>query len=340
MKAAVLREFGGPEVLKLEDVATPEPGPGQLVLKVLASGTNRLEHYLREGTVTRELALPHVLGSDAAGEVAVVGEGVTGFTVGDRVIPLPGFPLDSTDDARPMSAAPSYAIGGIAAWGTYAEYVKIPAKWTVHDNTGYAPEHVATLPMVLTTAVRAVREVGAVTQSDTVLVHAGASATGSMSIQVAKALGARVITTVDDDEKTKTARSAGADEVIDVRTSDFVTSVQDWTGGRGVDVVVDNLGGTVLPQSIDATRPLGTVVSMGFVTGLDVTFHIRNFFFAQKRLLGSLMGDDADLAWGLEQVTAGTIKPVLDRALPLAEAARAHQLMADNATRGTVVLVP
>lgn len=340
MKATVIRSFGGPEVLKYEEVATPRPGPGNLLIRVVASGVNRLEHYLREGSVTRELKLPHVLGSDASGVVAEIGAGVSGFAVGERVVPMPGYPLDGSDDAAlPISAAPSYVIGGILRWGTYAEYVEVPAKWVLKDETLLAPEEVATLPMTLITAVRAVRTVGAVTDGSSVLIHAGASGTGSMNIQVAKALGARVAATVDSDEKGELALALGADFVIDVNRTDFVAASREWTDGRGLDVVIDNLGGRVLPKSLSSVRPGGTVVAMGFVDGLDVTIHIREFFFTHKRLLGTLMGDVADLQWGFDMVKRGRIRPSLDRALPLEDAAEAHRLIAANKVRGNLVLV-
>jgi NADPH:quinone reductase len=341
MKAAAFRRFGGPEVLEYMDLPTPEPRPGNVLVKVLASGVNRLEHYLREGSVLPDLKLPHVLGSDAAGEVAALGVGVQGFKPGERVIPMPGYPLDSDDERfAPLSAAPSYAIGGIVNWGTYAQYVEIPARWLVRDDTGLAAEQLAALPMVLITAVRAVKVVGGVRLGDRVLVHAGASGTGSMNLQVARALGARVAVTVDDDEKAGLARSLGAELVVDVRSRDLVKDVLDWTGGKGADVVIDNLGGDVLQKSLDATRVNGTVVAMGFVAGVEVRFHIRNFFFTHKRLLGTLMGDAADLQWGLQQVKAGRIRPLLDRSLPLSAAAEAHRLIAANAVRGNLVLVP
>ncbi len=341
MKAAAFRDFGGPEVLDYVDLPTPEVHPGNVLIKVLASGVNRLEHYLRSGTITRDIKVPHVLGSDASGVIAALGADVSGFAIGDRVVPMPGYPLDpDDDDFSPMSAAPSYAIGGIANWGTYAEYIEVPARWVLHDDTGRTPEEVATLPMVLVTAVRAVKSVGGVTAGQHVLVHAGASGTGSMNIQVAKALGARVATTVIGEEKAELARKLRADLIIDVDTSDFVAAVRDWTDGRGADVVIDNLGGDVLARSLDATRVGGTVVAMGFVAGEEVRFHIRHFFFTHKRLLGTLMGDVEDFRWGLEQVKTGRIVPLLDRAVPLAEAAQAHRLLAADEVRGNVVLVP
>jgi NADPH:quinone reductase-like Zn-dependent oxidoreductase len=340
MKAAIFREFGGPEVLKYETVPTPSASPGHVVVKILASGVNRLEHYIREGSVVRDMPLPHVLGSDAVGRVVDVGAAVRDFVVGDRVVPMPGYPLNPADDFVPMSAAPSYAIGGIVNWGTYAEYIEVPARWLLRDETGMPAEQLATLPMVLVTGVRAVKVVGAVKAGDHVLMHAGASGTGATNIQIAKALGAHVATTVDSDEKARFSRSLGADLVIDVRHKDFVAVTREWTGGRGLDVVVDNLGGDVLARSLESVRTCGTVVTMGFVAGLEVKFHIRNFFFTHKRLLGTLMGDAADLQYGLDLVKAGRVRPLLDRALPLSEAAESHRLVADNKVLGSLVLVP
>jgi NADPH:quinone reductase-like Zn-dependent oxidoreductase len=266
---------------------------------------------------------------------------VTAFKTGERVVPMPGYPLDPNDDRHaPLSAAPSYAIGGVVNWGTYAEYVEVPAKWVLPDDTGLEPEQLATLPMVLVTAVRSVKTVGGVKAGDRVLVHAGASGTGTMNIQVARALGARVATTVQGVAQAKLAAGLGAELVVDAQARDVVKDVLDWTDGRGVDVTIDNLGGDVLQKSLDATRVSGTVVAMGFVAGVEVRFHIRNFFFTHKRLLGTLMGDVADFRWGLQQIKAGKIRPLLDRVLPLAEAAEAHRLLASNAVNGNLVLKP
>lgn len=340
MQAAVIRGFGTPEVLRLEQVEVPRPSPGDVLIKVLAAGVNRIEHYLRGGSVA-PLTFPHVLGSDAAGVAIEVGADVTRIGAGDRVIPMPGYPLERTDaGVRPISAAPSYALGGIAAWGSYAQYMVVPERWVLHDRTGLAPEAVATLPMALVTAVRAVKVVGEVKAGDRVLVHAGASGTGSMNIQIARALGARVATTVDSADKAELARSLGAELVVDVRKRDFVPAVREWTGGRGADVAIDNLGGDVLQQTLNALRPLGVLVAMGFVAGEHAAFHVREFFFAHKQIRGTLMGDVADLEWGLELVADGRVKPLLDRALPLAEAAKAHRLIAANEVRGNLVLLP
>jgi len=341
VKAAVIHGFGDPDVLKYEDIDTPKPGKGQILIKVLAAGINRMEHYLREGSVVPEFPFPHILGADASGEVAELGEGVTGFEIGERVIPMPGFPLKEEEyDIHPSPMAPSFTLPGLGRPGTYAQYIEIPAQWVLKDTTGLKPEEVATLPMSLATAVRAIKEVGEVKAGNKVLVHSGASGSGTMMIQVAKVLGAQVATTVRDDNKGEAAKKVGADLVINMRKEDFVARVKEWTGGLGVDVVIDNLGGDVMAKSIDAVRPMGIVVAFGWVAGTEVKFDIRNFFFTAKQLRGSMGSDIADLKWGLEHVRAGSIKPLLDRTLPLSQAAEAHRLISSNQVTGNIVLLP
>ncbi len=341
MKAIVIHEFGDFDVLKYEDIATPKPKAGHILIKVLAVGVNRLDHYIREGSIAPELPFPHILGSDAAGEVAELGEGVNDFEIGERVIPAPGFALNAEDDdIRPAITAPSFALPGLGTWGSYAQYMEVPARSVIKDHTGLKPEEVATFPVPLATAVRAIKVIGEVKSGDNVLIHSGASSSGSLQIQVAKALGAKVATTVRDDDKGKYAKSMGADLVINTRKEDFVEAVKEWSGRDGADVAIDNLGGDVLPRSIDAIKPFGIVVIFGFVAGIESTINIQNFFFAQKQLRGSMASDLEDLEWGLEQVRAGRIKPSLDHTLPLNQAAKAHQLVATNKVMGTIVLLP
>jgi len=341
MKAVVIHEFGGVDVLKFEDIDTPTPMPGHVLIKILATGVNRFDHYIREGSVAPELPFPHILGSDAAGEVAELGEGVVNFQVGERVVPMPGFPLKEAEyNIHPSATAPSFVVLGLGAQGTYAQYIALPACWVLKDISGLKPEEVATLPVPLGTGVRSVKVVGEVQAGDKVLVHAGASGSGSLQIQVAKALGAEVATTVRDDVKGKYTKSLGADLVINTKKEDFVERVKQWTDGRGVDVVIDNLGGAILPKSIEAAKPLGIIVVFGFAAGTEVSFDVRNLFFAQKQLRGSMACDKEDLEWGLQQVRAGKIKPSLDHTLPLCQAAQAHQLIATNKVTGSIVLLP
>lgn len=341
MQAAVIRAFGGPEQIQIEDMAVPHPGSGEVLVKVLAVGINRLDHYVRLGHINPSLAFPHILGSDAVGEVVELGADTSRFSIGDRVITMPGYPTDPKEkDIRPVTTAASYAIPGAHISGTYAQYIVVPEAWLLRDTTGLPVEQIAALPVSLLIAIRSVQIVGEVKANDQVLVHAGASSTGMMSIQVARALGARVATTVLDDASAALATNLGAELVINTSQENFVEALHNWTDGRGVDVAIDNLGGSILAQTIEAVKPRGIVVAMGFMAGTEVTFDIRNFFFAQKQLRGTLVGDIEDFAAWLDPIKDGKIKPVIDSILPLSKAADAHRRIADPDVRGSIILLP
>jgi NADPH:quinone reductase len=335
MKALVLDRFGGPEVLKIVDIPDPKPSKGELLVRIQAVGLNRLDHYIREGSVVDELPFPHVLGSDAVGIVEAVGDAVDSFKVGDQVIPMPGYPLDVEENGgEVLSASSSYGIRGLAVPGTYAELMVVPAKWTLPAPIQMSAVDLATLPMALLTAVRAVRSVGEVNEHSTVLVHAGASGTGSFAIQVVRALGARVAATVRTPKKAGFVKSLGAEEVF---TGEGIEdAVRSWSGG-GVDVVIDNLGGTSLAQSLDMTKPMGKVVLLGNILGLHSTVAVRSIFFSQRQIRGTLMGNMADLQWGLEQVSTGKIKPTLDQVFKLDHGSRAHERLAAGDAIGNMV---
>lgn len=341
MKAAVIRSFGGPEQIRLEEIPTPVPGPGEVLVKVLAVGINRLDHYVRLGHIAPALSFPHILGSDAVGEIVELGAGVTHFKIGERVISMPGYPTNPAEASiRPVTAAASYSIPGIHIPGTYAQYIVVPQAWLLRDTTGLPAEQIAAFPVALLIAIRSVQIVGEVKAGDQVLVHAGASSTGIMSIQVARALGARVAVTVQNESSAELAASLGAELVINTSHEDFVAALSQWTGGRGVDVAIDNLGGDILARTIAAVKPLGIIVAMGFMAGSEVTFDIKDFFFTQKQLRGTLVADIEDFAAWLAPIKDGKIKPVIDSVMPLSQAAEAHSRIASNQARGSIILLP
>ena len=312
MKAAVIHEFGDANVLKYEDIEAPTPKSGHILIKVLAAGVNRLDHYIREGSIVPELPFPHILGADAVGEIAQLGEGVTDLQIGERIIVAPGYPQKKEETKiRPTIFASSFALPGLHISGTYTQYMEVPAYAVVKDETGLKPEEVATLPVVLATAVHAVKEIGRIKKGDKVLIHSGASGSGSMLMQVAKAFGAEVAATVRDDNKAEFAKKLGADLVINTRQEDFVQQVKDWTGDLGADVVIDNLGGDVLAKSIEAAKPRGVIVAYGFAAGPQVGFDIRQLFFTEKKLRGSMASDIEDLQYGLQLIKEGQVRPVL-----------------------------
>ncbi len=341
MKATVIHGFGDFDKLEFVDIKRPNPKPGYVLVKVLATGVNLLDHYIREGSIISELPFPHILGADAAGEIAEIGEGVGSLEIGQRVIVAPGYPQKEEEtNIRPTIAAPSFGLPGLHISGTYTQYMEVPAYAIIKDETGLVPEEVATFPVPLASAVHAVKGVGEVKAGDTVLIHSGASGSGSMQIQVAKALGADVASTVRSDAKGEFAKTLGADLVINTRNEDFVESIKTWTQGVGVDVVIDNLAGEVLPKSIEATKANGVIVAFGFAAGPEVTFDIRSIFFAQKKLRGSMASDLEDIKWGLEQVRLGRIKPTLDQTFPLSQAAEVHRLISTGKVTGRHVLLP
>ncbi|MBA3856720.1 MAG: hypothetical protein C0507_07385 [Cyanobacteria bacterium PR.3.49] len=341
MKAAVIRSFGGPEVLKVEEVPTPEPGPGEVLVKVLGALVNRLDHYIRQGDITTELTFPHVLGLDAVGEVAALGADVGQFQLGQRVFAMPGYPADAKEfGIRPTTIAPSYSMRGLQLPGSYAQYIVIPQEFVLPDTTGLPIEEAASLPVPFLTALNAVQIVGEVKEGDFVLVHAGGSATGLMSIQIARTLGARVATTVRTSESAKVAESAGAELVINTRESDFAEAISKWTSGRGVDVAIDSLGGDSFEKTINAVKVRGIIVAMGFMSGTEVKFDIRNFFFGLKQIRGSLTADIEDFALWLDRIRDGEVKAIVDCALPLDQASKAHELVSQNIAKGGVVLLP
>ncbi|NOT00311.1 MAG: zinc-binding dehydrogenase [Phycisphaerales bacterium] len=341
MKASLIHEFGPPDVFRYEDVPTPEPAPGHVVIKVAACGLNRYDLYLRMGGIRKDIPMPHVMGADITGTVAAVGAGVTNLKTGQRVIAAPGFPFNPAEwDFQPINHAPSYAVVGTLQWGGYAEYVHLPARFVLPDETNVPQDALATIPLCLVTAMHAVKSLGQVTRGSSVLIQAGASGSGSLCIQVAKALGGRVITTVGSEDKIAFVRAMGADEVVRRDVDDQAKRVLDWTAGQGVDVVIDNVGSAVFDANMKSLRLGGTFVNFGLVSGYKVQFNLRDFFFRQHVFKGSMMGTMDELREGLRWVAEGKIKPVLDRTFQLRDAAAAHAYVDSRAVRGSVVLIP
>jgi NADPH:quinone reductase-like Zn-dependent oxidoreductase len=341
MKATIIRKFGGPEVLEYAEVATPQPGEGEVVIRVAACGINRFDLYLRMGAVFTDIDMPHVMGADVAGRIAAVGRGVTQFREGDAVIASPGYPVDPADwDVTPINAAPSFEVAGSHAWGGNAEFLRMPARFVLPDDTGLPPEQVAAMPLVLMTAVQAVETLGEVKSGHRVLVQAGMSGSGNACVQLARALGARVATTVGSPDKVEPARASGAELVINHREESFTQKVLDWTDGRGVDVVIDNVGASVFEGNLEALRAGGTFVNFGLVGGIKATLNIRNLFFRRHQLKGSFMGSMEGLRRGLSLLREGKIRAVIDRTYPLQDAAEAHRYIESRAVMGKVVLIP
>ena len=342
MKAVLIRKHGGPEVLEIADLPKPEPGPGQVLVRVKAAGMNHLDTWVRRGMPGMKLPMPRVLGCDASGLVEALGPGVGSIKVGDRIFVAPGLCcgrcahcLDGWD---PLCA--EYGIIGEHCDGTQAEYTLLPEGNVLPLPDSLSFEQGAAFPLVFLTAWHMLVTRAAVRMGETVLVQAGASGVGSAAIQMAKIHGARVLTTVGSKEKGEKVRTLGADEVILYRDTDLRGEVRRLTEGRGVDVIIENVGEAVWDASVKSLSPGGRLVTCGATSGYQGMTDIRYLFSKGLSILGSTMGSRAELRTVARLVGDGRLKPVIDRVMPLDRVAEGHRAMADRTLFGKIILQP
>ncbi|HEX4418597.1 MAG TPA: zinc-binding dehydrogenase [Kofleriaceae bacterium] len=341
MTAMVIRQHGGPEVLELAQLAIAEPGPGEVRVRVRAVALNHLDIWTRRGGPAFKLEMPHRLGADIAGVVDAVGPGATAAP-GTRVVLQPGLSCGRCQACLGGhdNLCRFYSILGEHKQGGYAEYIVVP-----EVNLAPYPErldfaHAASSLLPFLTAWQMVVHKARVAPGDTVLVQGAGSGIGVAAIQIAKLYGARVIATAGSDAKAERARALGADVVINYTTADFAVECRALTGKRGVDAVIEHVGGDVFVQSIRAVRNGGRIVTCGATAGFHPAIDLRHIFFRQVEVLGSTMGSKADLLAVLSHVAAGRLVPVVHQVMPLAQAADAHRLLEDRGAFGKVVLEP
>jgi len=335
MKAMVIREFGPPEVMRLEEVTTPVPGPGEVVIQVHAVSVNRtLDLVVRSGTYTMPIKLPHVLGIDPSGVVSAVGEGVTTRKVGDRVVTMVIL-RDATPTAYPL-------VLGVHVWGGYAEYVKVPADKThpVPDGVDFATATVVARHAPV--AFSMLRDDAKLKADEWLLVMGASGGLGSAGIQAAKYLGANVIAAAGADERVKAAVDLGADFGINYRTQDLTAEAKRITGGRGVNVVFENIADPELfPRAFASLARNGRLITAGAHGGGTVPLDVKQLYINANTIIGSigrLAPEDIEL--GLRAAAEGRYRVLIDRTLPLSEAAQAHRIVAARSGIGKVILQP
>lgn len=339
MKAVVIRAHGGPEVLVPETLPDPRPAPGEVLVRVRACALNHLDLWTRMGQAGLDVRFPHVLGCDIAGEVADAA-GVDGFAPGMRVLLSPGTSCGrcrmclSGED----NACRQYRIFGHGRPGGYAELVASPAANVIAIPDHVPFEEAAAFPLVSLTAWRMLVTRARLQAGEDVLVWAAGSGVGMAAIQIAKLLGARVIATAGSDEKLAKARALGADHVVHHHRDDVVAEVRRVTGKKGADVVVEHVGAATWERSLLALAFHGRLVTCGATTGAGGTTPLRHVFAKQLSLLGSYMGSKADLLEAVAHFFAGRLRAVVHAMLPLAEAGRAHEMMAASEHFGKIVL--
>lgn len=342
MKAMVIERHGGPEVLALREVALPPLRPSEVRLRVRAVALNHLDLWVRGGLPSLTLPLPHVLGSDVAGVVSEVGSDVRGVAVGAEVVVNPGLSCGRCEACLTGQdqLCPHYEILGEHRWGGYAEALDVPPQNLCPKPAKLSFEEAACLPLTFVTAWTMLVERAKLRAGETLLVQAAGSGVGVAAVQIGKLLGARVIATASGPEKLRRARELGADEGIDYEREDLAKAAKALTGRAGVDVVFEHVGQKTFTKSLAALKPGGRLVLCGATTGHDVALDLRFVFYKKLSILGSTMGSKGSLLEVLRHVEAGRLRPVLDRVLPLERAADAHELLAQRAQFGKLVLVP
>jgi NADPH:quinone reductase len=335
VKAVVIREFGAPEVMRLEEVPTPEPGPGEVVVRVHAVSVNRtLDLILRAGKYSLPVQLPHVLGVDPAGVVSAVGPGVDTPKVGDRVVTMQ-FVKQATPTSFPV-------VLGLHVWGGYAEYVKVPAAITHPIPAGVDFPVACVVSRHAPVAFAMLRDGAKVKPGEWVLVMGAAGGLGGAGVQAARVLGAKVIAAAGAPERVRAALGLGAEFGVDYRAQDLAAEVMRITDGRGVDVVFENIGDPGLfPKAFAGLGRGGRLITAGAHGGGNVPLDVKHLYLNAITIIGSfgrILREDVDLA--LRAAAEGRYKVLIDRILPLAEAAHAHHLVAGRSGIGKVVLQP
>ena len=344
MKATVFKEHGSVDKLVYTDFAEPEISSSEVLVKVKACGINHLDIWVREGMPGVTLPLPHILGCEIAGEIAGIGceVKVKDLSIGQRVLIAPGiscgkceFCLSSND-----SLCHEFRIMGFQVNGGYAEYAKAPAENIIPISDKLSFEEWAAVPLVFLTAWNMLKTRGDLATGETVLIHAAGSGIGSAAIQIARLSGADVITTVGSDRKLEKARELGADHVINHSKEDFADKVNEFTDGKGVDLVFEHIGPETWEKSMLCLKRGGRIVTCGATSGPTVSFDIRFLFAKQLSISGCYMGSRGELLKILKLIESGMLKPVVDSVFPLEDAVAAQTKMLDRKQFGKIVLVP
>ena len=342
MKAAYFKEHGGSDRILYGDYRDPAPGPGEALVRVRACALNQVDMLLLDGRFPPPEGLPHVNGCEVAGTVEALGPGVSGPASGQRVIVFPGLSCGACEFCLRGERTLCLRYGYIGAHkdGGYAELVRVPASSCLPLADALGFEGAAALPLAFLTSWHALLAKAELQPGQTVLVHAAGSGVGSAAIQIARLVGARVMTTVGSDDKIDFARGLGAEHVVNYRKQDFVEEAKRWTGKRGVDVVVEHIGGETFERSTYALTRLGTLVSIGSHDTHWGKVDLRHVYSKNLRILGTNLGSIVELRTLLDEVLAGRLRPVVDRAFPLADARAAVQYVLDRKNKGKVLLVP
>ena len=338
MKAVRIHEFGGPEVLRYEDVPNPVLRKDHVLVRVRACALNHLDLWIRKGLPG--VPLPHILGSDIAGEIVEIGEYVKGFRAGQRVLlaPMVFCGHCAKCGAGIQNECPEFSVLGNRVDGGNCEFIAVPASNVIPIPDSFDFIKAASVPLVFTTAWHMLVGRAGIKPGQTVLILGANSGVGIAAIQVAKLFGATVIATAGNDLKIAKARALGADHAIDHYKQKISAEVRRITNKEGVDIVIEHVGVATWEESLKSLKPAGTLVTCGATTGFDAKIDLRFLFVRQLNLLGSFMGTMGELHDVMKLVFSGKLKPVIDKTFPLQEARAAHEYLQSSEMFGKVVL--
>ncbi len=340
MKAILLRQFGGPEVLEYADFPTPEPNPGQVLVRLRAAALNHVDVALRSGALGLKLELPHICGCDGAGEVVALGDGEHEFKVGDHVVVNANLGCGNCDYCLSGwdNMCRNWHLLGETVRGTYAEYVALPDRQLYRLPPEFDFRDAAASALVYQTAWHSLITRGKLRPSETVLIVGASGGVNTASIRVAKLCGARVFVVGSGTAKLELARELGADVLVDrSREEDWSKAVFMSNGRQGVDVVVDNVGTTFM-SSLRALRKGGRLLTVGTTGGREVEIDNRYVFSRHLTIVGSTMSHHKDFETVMNLVIAGTLKPVHDQVFELKDAASAQRRLESGAQMGKITL--
>src|SRR5271169_723736 len=340
MKAVRIHQFGGPEVLTYEEVADPQPRKDQVLVRVRACALNHLDVWVRKGLPG--VKLPHILGSDVAGEIVEVGEYVVGFKAGQRVLLAPMHYCGHCEKcvAGLQNQCRAFTVLGKGVDGGDCELIAAPAAHAIPIPDLLDFNQAASLPLVFVTAWHMLVGRAGIRPGQTVLVLGASSGVGIAAIQIARLFQCRVITTAGDESKLAKGLELGADYGINHYKQKISEEVRKITNKEGVDLVVEHVGAATWDESVRSLKTGGKLVTCGATTGPTVGLDLRHLFARQLTLLGSYMGTMGELNEVLSHVFAGRLKPVVDRLFPLSEIRAAHEYLEKSQMFGKIVVNP
>jgi len=337
VKAVVINEHGGIDKLIYQDIEDPRPLKDEVLVKVKACGVNHIDIWVRQGLAGKALQFPHILGCDIVGEVASKNKN---FRIGSRVMVYPGLSCGKCSycKARKENLCREFSIiGGFSdVQGGYAEYVKVPLRNIVSIPTWFSFEEAACLSVSYLTSWNMLKSTN-VSKGMTLLVYGAGSGVGSAAIQLARAKGAKVITTVGDERKVTLAKKLGANHVINRMTHDIVLEVMTLTSD-GVDAVIDHVGASTWMTSLKSLKVGGRMAVCGATTGETANVEIRTVYNKQASIIGAYLGTKAELVEMMKFMQAKKIRPIIDSKFRLSEAAKAHERMEKSEHFGKIVL--